>query len=513
MTPPLALMLLGAAFARPAPLPSPLASPLASPTPEPTPAAAVEDPPEPAAPAGPDRSAPPAVAPAAFFAHPAPEVFTLSPGVTVHWVRVPGARRVSVVVNQWGGAAALDGELSWRASLTGGLRDVATATWDAPALAAHEEALDMDVWTQTQLRVDTYEIDATQAAFGPALELLRSVLAEPTYPRADLSRAARDLRLHHGLQAPRDAATVAQRVLQYARHPPDHPNGRPLDLDALGAVRPAHLREAAARLGALGPTDVIVAGDVSPADWLEPLRAALPGLGADLPRPPLADPPPLRARVFAVDLPDNDQALVLVGHPAPGRAHPDATAYRAVDFALGGAFLSRLNKVLREQHGLTYGVHAGWSPSARYGLWQAEVDVAEQNVQRALELLLAELAAISESGATADEIATAANDAAASWNTAFQTASSAAAFYDELVATEVPVAERRAALEALRAVTPDQTREVAARWFSGEGRVIVVVGDRKAIEDQVRAAVGEPVWIDAKAAVLGQFDRGFGAAP
>jgi len=59
----------------------------------------------------------------------------------------------------------------------------------------------------------------------------------------------------------------------------------------------------------------------------------------------------------------------------------------------------------------------------------------------------------------------------------------------------------------------DQTREVAARWFSGEGRVIVVVGDRSAIEDHVRVAVGEPVWIDAKAAVPGQFDRVCGAAP
>ena len=52
------------------------------------------------------------------------------------------------------------------------------------------------------------------------------------------------------------------------------------------------------------------------------------------------------------------------------RTDPRWADLTVAGYAMGGAFLSRLNKVLREERGYTYGVRLGFSP-LRVGGWYA----------------------------------------------------------------------------------------------------------------------------------------------
>lgn len=462
-----------------------------------------------APPAGPDRSVAPTVVPAPPFDHPEADTVVLAPGVTVHAVHVPGVRRVQIEVTAWGGTLALDGADTWTGALTGDLRDVAVVGWSPQTLEEREEALDSFVTSSADLRYHAFSVDTVPAHLPEALDLLGQVVHTPSFPGPEVKRAVRETTQDLTLRAPQDARRLAGSLLARAHYPADHPQGAPTDLAELAAVRPGDLKARAPKVGSLGPIDIVVTGDVAADDWTPGLTKALQGWGTETARPAPHPAPTPAPATLAVDLPDNDQAYLVVSFPAPPRDHEDAAAFHAVSFALGGAFLARLNKTIREEHGLTYGVRSGWLGYDTHGWWQAGLDVAEGDVQQALELLLAEVATIADEGATAAEIDDAYADAIATWNGVFTDAASTARFYDMLVVQGETVADARARVEALAAVTPAQTAAAAARWLGRPERVVVAAGDRAAIADAIEAAVGEaPAWIDPSDAILGTFDPG-----
>ena len=73
------------------------------------------------------------------------------------------------------------------------------------------------------------------------------------------------------------------------------------------------------------------------------------------------------------------------------RTDPRWADLTVAGYAMGGAFLSRLNKVLREERGYTYGVRLGFSPhrsAARYAVQGSfRTEVLVDAVREARELL------------------------------------------------------------------------------------------------------------------------------
>ena len=63
-----------------------------------------------------------------------------------------------------------------------------------------------------------------------------------------------------------------------------------------------------------------------------------------------------------IDRPGAVQADLRLGGYAVDRTDPRWADLTVAGYAMGGAFLSRLNKVLREERGYTYGVRLGFSP-------------------------------------------------------------------------------------------------------------------------------------------------------
>ena len=67
-------------------------------------------------------------------------------------------------------------------------------------------------------------------------------------------------------------------------------------------------------------------------------------------------------RALLVDRPGAVQADVRLGGFGIDRLDPRWSAISVASYAMGGAFLSRLNAVLREEKGYTYGVRMNFGP-------------------------------------------------------------------------------------------------------------------------------------------------------
>ncbi len=159
---------------------------------------------------------------------------------------------------------------------------------------------------------------------------------------------------------------------------PDHPRGR------RRAPRPAR-RPAGAT--------VVLAGDLTGTDALEVLTATLgawdaprhePGSRPVAPRP-AAD----RARVVVVDRPGSVQTEIAVSCPGPDRSTPHGWApHPVLAFVVGGSPNARLDAVLREEKGYTYGIRSSFRPRVAGGSFVTSGSVRSEVTGEALELLL-----------------------------------------------------------------------------------------------------------------------------
>ena len=107
---------------------------------------------------------------------------------------------------------------------------------------------------------------------------------------------------------------------------------------------------------------LVVAGDLTGIDWTQlaeraPRRVGR-GAAASAAAPCRRRGSHRARRVVLVDKPGAPQSELRIGHVGVARQTPDFHAISVLNAILGGTFGSRLNRVLREEKGYTYGIHS-----------------------------------------------------------------------------------------------------------------------------------------------------------
>ncbi len=128
---------------------------------------------------------------------------------------------------------------------------------------------------------------------------------------------------------------------------------RRIDAAAVRAFYQAHVRPSTAT--------AVVVGDLAGVDLDgDPGRA--PSAPGPAHQPGRSSPAPVTAddtgRVVIVDRPGSVQTQLLIGRIGPDRHDPAGPRWSSATYCLGGTLTSRLDRVLREEKGYTYGVRA-----------------------------------------------------------------------------------------------------------------------------------------------------------
>ncbi|MFT4217645.1 MAG: pitrilysin family protein [Micropruina sp.] len=204
------------------------------------------------------------------------------------------------------------------------------------------------------------------------------------------------------------------------------------------------------------------------------------------------DPRPAPSRVLLIDRPGAVQADVRLGRFGLDRRHPDYAALRLGGFVLGGGFLSRLNRVLREERGYTYGVQLANTPSRSGGLLAMHAsfrtEVAAAAIAEASELLRVD----GDRALTAAELTDAVNFLVGIAPLRSATASGIADQVATLIEAGLEPDFVNAHATALRQVTPDDATAAVARHLPPDDLSLVVVGDADVLADQLQAAGLQP---------------------
>ena len=149
-----------------------------------------------------------------------------------------------------------------------------------------------------------------------------------------------------------------------------------------------------------------IAGDIDSARALEIAEDRF-GAWKTLESPRVVPPVPdllAERRVVTVQQ-DVTQAYIRMGNVAIERNHSGYCAAAVMNFILGGAgFGSRLMRNLREERGLTYGVHSNFLTRRQPGYFFAATQTGIATMNETIAQMLIEFERFLESGPTAEEL-------------------------------------------------------------------------------------------------------------
>jgi predicted Zn-dependent peptidase len=228
---------------------------------------------------------------------------------------------------------------------------------------------------------------------------------------------------------------------------------------------------------------VAVAGRVNASEAVERIARAFrrsgvrgPGRAGRRPRG-RAKAPRARAHATLVHRPGLEQAHVCLGMPAPAFTSPRRFASSLLDVVLGGGMSSRLFQEVREKRGLAYSIGSSLH-AYRLGGYQAiSAACATKNLERLLEVTLAELARLRRDGVRPRELRWAKENLKGSLLLALEStvARMSAAAREELYFGRPARPERW--IERVEAVTKEQVDAEARRLLGGRGLSLSVVGN------------------------------------
>jgi predicted Zn-dependent peptidase len=446
----------------------------------------------------PDRSKAPAVGPAPSLRLPPIEKRTLSNGLPVWIMAVHKVPTVHVELVVRSGSAADPTGRYGLASLTADMLDEGAGTRSALAIADAADYLGADLSATTSLDASYVELHVPVARLGEALPIMADVVERPTFPETELKRL-RDERLASLLEAQDDPEQLVQFAFPHVVFGAAHRYGSPSmgtesSLKAIGAGDVKAFHAAQYRPG---NAVLVVTGDVTGASVVPMLERAFgswKGAGTGGPAR-LSEAPQLTARhVYLVDKPGAAQSQIRIGWIGAPRSTPDYFAISVLNTVLGGAFTSRLNHNLREEHGYAYGAGSRFDMRRTAGPFYAAAGVQTDKTSEALKEFFNELAAIHEP-LGADELEKAKHYLALQLPRSFETERAAANALAQAIVYDLPADYYQTYGARVAAVTAAEVKRAADKYIQPDKFAVVIVGDRKLIEPGVKALNLGPITV------------------
>jgi zinc protease len=421
------------------------------------------------------------------------ERLALSNGLTVVHAHLPGRPLLAAQLLIPGGGWSEPAEQAGVTVLTGRSMPEGTARRDGNEFIEASERLGAEIHAESTWEVMTASLEVPRSRFGPALGLLAEMVFEPAFPAEEVERL-RDERMNDLLQAWSDPRRRAEREFPEAIFAAGSPYRRPLagvqatvrglDRDAVVARHRQLLDPAAATL--------VVAGDLAGVPLAELAEEHLghqaPGTGGPAGASPSGGPSGGGARVILVDRPGAPQSEIRIGHVGVARSTPDYHALVVLNAILGGTFNSRLNRVLREELGYTYGISSSFDMRRQPGPFVVRTAVETAVTVPSILEILRIVREFGAAEAEADELNIARDYLVGVFPLRFEGAAQVASALGGLIAFGLPDDELDVYRPRVAAISAHDVLEAAARYIRPDELAVVVIGDAAEVEPALRTA-------------------------
>ncbi len=426
--------------------------------------------------------------PASALHVPVPGKFKLSNGLTVLYSERPGLPLVAANLVLHAGSGINPVDRPGLASITARMLQQGTTTRSALQIA--DRAADLGATLNSGAGTDTTGISTRSLSrnFPDALELLADVALHPSFPQAEIERV-RSERLTWIVQEKDEPSALATRVLTGALYGPRHTYGYP-DIGTTESIK-AISREDLVHFWQQNyfPDDaaLVVTGNIKLAALKPLLEKQFSAWKPGRPAPAaVGSPETTDAKLILVDRPGAPQTTLVCFSMGLQRSTPDYVPVEVMNTDLGGLFSSRINMNLREAHGYTYGAGSAFVYRRAPGPFLVFSDVRTDVTAPATTEIFNELKRMRETQMTPAELLLSKDSIARSLPGRFERGTEAAGTFAELFTYDLPLDYFSTLPERINAVTVEQAQAMAQKYIQPEKTIVLAVGDRAKIEEDMK---------------------------
>jgi predicted Zn-dependent peptidase len=268
---------------------------------------------------------------------------------------------------------------------------------------------------------------------------------------------------------------------------PDHPYGRTFPTEAmLTGYTVEQVRAFYAANVSAARSHLYVAGRFDAAAVEKAARDAFGDWQRGEEPKPVTTAPVVKPMLRVVDRPGAVQSTLIVGLPVVSPKSDDYVRLLVTDALLGGSFGSRITANIREQKGYTYSPHSMVQAFVRNAHWRESADVTTNVTGASLIEIFKEVARLRAEPPSAAELRGIQSYLA---GTFVLRNSSRAGIIQQLAFVEkheLGDEYLRDFVQRIWAVTPADVQRVAASYLDPKKMTIVVVGDRKQVDAQLK---------------------------
>lgn len=190
--------------------------------------------------------------------------------------------------------------------------------------------------------------------------------------------------------------------------------------------------------------------------------------------------PPAELRRKDGTLPGKSQADLAMGLPSIERGHPDYYALSVANLVIGRFGLyGRLGESVRERQGMAYYAYSQLQSGKQLGLWVVNAGIAVENIDRAIDSIIAEVEGFNEGGPTEREFADATGSILGSMPLGLETSGSQASTAGDIVFHDLGHDYLQRYRDIIRALTPEQITAAARRHLDMGRLTVAVVGPER----------------------------------
>jgi zinc protease len=167
-----------------------------------------------------------------------------------------------------------------------------------------------------------------------------------------------------------------------------------------------------------------------------------------------------------------------------------------MNFALGGAFNSRINLNLREDKGYSYGARSGFGGNKEYGSFTARAGVRADATADSIVQFENEIREYAESGISESELLFTRKSIGQRDARSYETPGQKLGFLAQILVYDLDESFVEEQNEILAAIGKDELDALARKHLVMEDMIIVVVGDKKTILPDLEGLGYEIVELD-----------------
>jgi zinc protease len=373
----------------------------------------------------------------------------------------------------------------WLADLTGNLMQEGTTTMDFKSISKKVAAMGGDVSISigpNQMTISGSVLSEFAADF---IAIAGDIAMNPKFPATELERLKNDLKRELDVQksVPQNQAAEKFRSILYKDHPYGRyfPTEEMLNSYTLEMVKAFYNKNVGAKRSV-----IYVVGKFDEAPVTNAIETVFKNWKAG---PEISYPAPKASatnEIAIIDRPDSPQTTILLGLSSIEPSNKDYLPLQITNSLLGGSYASRITANIRENKGYSYSPYSSVAGGYKSSIWLEEADVTTEHTGAALAEIVKEIKRLQQEAPSLTEVKGIQNYEAGIFVLQNSTRGGIINQLNFLDFHQLPDSYLTDRVKNTYAVSPQKMQEMAQKYLNYDSMTLVLVGDKKEIEKQIK---------------------------